>query len=161
MRTMSRGMSLSAPAGVMATIGLGLVCGLLVVTASPAAETGEGRGKWSPEERLESTMTDMKAKLGLSEEQEAQVRALYAGYYEKSSALRKEGKGSRGKNREEREALRTELETSLATVLTAEQMKAYQSWQEERRKEMRKRRGSRGGGEKGEGGKGESGESDS
>jgi Spy/CpxP family protein refolding chaperone len=133
-----------------------VLTGLMVLATTLAAgaqQTGSAAGRGQRGERRErpeltekqrqemaerraAHLQETMAELGLTEAQKVQFAALQASFQAKMEAQRKPGERP---DREAMAAARTEYETALAQVLTAEQLAKYQ--------QMRPQRGRRGPGQ--------------
>ena len=112
--------------------------------AGEAPERGErgerGRGRFSPEERLKR-MTEV---LGLTQEQQDKMKAIY----EKNAPVFKElmAKGRENLTAEDKTKLRALMKAqgeAIKAVLTPEQKEKAKAEREKRRAEWKKRRGQR------------------
>lgn len=85
----------------------------------------------------------MKDRLGLTEEQEAQIRPIMEEHIKKRDVIvqKYKGQGRQGRRslRNELQELRKATENQLEMILTEEQMKEYRKLQEEERQKVRER----------------------
>jgi len=95
---------------------------------APQGPGGPGRGQMNPERRLHM----MKERLGLSDAQTAQVKAIFEDERTKAEALRADQTGDRQAMRPKMEAIRKDSEVRITAVLTPDQ-KA--KWEEMRARE--------------------------
>lgn len=115
------------------------------------SQSGEQRGqRMSPEERLEKQVTNMKEKLGLSEEQTTKVTALLKANQEKQRAAFEKARESGAQP--DREKMRTQMQesmkkqdTDIKALLTGEQKTKYDAMVKEREERMKNRQGGPGG----------------
>jgi len=122
---------------------LGIVLIVLVLTASVSlAQDRRGRGNFDPEEMAKRQTEQIKEAVGLNADQEKKVYELKLATGKKMTELRDEMQGGGGFEgmREAFGKIREEEDKKMKEILTNEQWKAYEKWQEERRQ----RRGSRG-----------------
>jgi protein CpxP len=112
-----------------------LLCGLAIVVSSASAQDstpppmpersqggpqgpgGPGRGMMDPERRSQM----LKDRLGLSDAQAAQVKAVFEDERTKSQALMADQTGDRESMRPKMEAIRKDSETRIAAILTPDQ----------------------------------------
>ena len=103
---------------------------LLVFIGSESWAQGKRpQNQLTPTERAEKATLRMKAKLNLSEEQAAQVKAVFI----KRSATEQS-------NREELKKQREATDKELSGILSPEQMDKYMQMKEERRNKMMEKR---------------------
>lgn len=119
-----------------------IICGLLfsVVTFANA----QGRmAPATPEERVKQ----LDEKVKLNDEQKTKATAVYAEAAEAQKKMREEmqGGGDRQAMMEKMQKMNADTDTKLNAILTADQQKAYKTWQDEvkaaREKAMRERQG--------------------
>ncbi|MBK8565287.1 MAG: hypothetical protein IPN76_18575 [Saprospiraceae bacterium] len=96
---------------------------LAIVFTAAQAQRGSGPDK-DPADRAEHQTTKMTEKLGLSADQVTKVKAINLKYAEKAKANRDADKA---KNKDAREAMRTEHDAELSKVLTKEQAEKWKA----------------------------------
>ncbi len=123
----------------MKKTGITLMMLMLIVIAGFAQP---GQRNMSPEDMAKSQTAQIKEAVDLNEDQEKQVYDLSLETGKKMSALRDEmqGGGFEGM-REKMTELRTEQDKKMKAILTADQWKKYEKYQEERRARWNERRG--------------------
>ena len=118
------------------TIVTAAILGLALLSLAPLAAQARG-DKGGPHHSPERAAECLTGQLDLTDEQQAQVQAIFEESFEQRSA-----------QREERRALRTAMrdatEAQLSDVLTAEQMDALRELREDRQDRRGDRRGDRG-----------------
>ena len=89
----------------------------------------------------DQVMADMKSRLGLTEDQEAQIKPILEDDFVKRHAIiekyQGQGRQARSSLRTELQELRTTTEHRLEPILTKAQMEEYRKMQEEARQNMR------------------------
>jgi hypothetical protein len=110
----------------------------LAILGAPAAVSTAGAGDLpSPEERLSTALSEIDSAVNLSDDQEAEVRAIL----EEQAAKQKDAiesaqtDGDMANLRKSIEAIREETHESIEAVLTDDQMEAYGALLEEQRAE--------------------------
>ncbi len=106
----------------------------------PGGPRGRG-GQMDPEQRVERLQKFLK----LSDDQTAQVKAIFADGRTKMEALRSNTSLSRPEMRTQGEALRQQEETRLEAVLTPDQKTKYQEMRAKQEERMQEGRGGRNG----------------
>jgi len=102
-----------------------------------------GKNAGTPEERAQKQTERLTEELALSEAQATEVAAINLDYAAKMNAL-KEASTERGANREAFKTLRTEQQTAIKAVLTADQVTAYEAMKSDRKGKGRKKGNRRG-----------------
>jgi protein CpxP len=103
----------------------------------PPPEGGYGgRGGMHPERRVEM----MQKRLGLSDDQTAQVKGVFETERGKMEALRSNSSLSRPEMRSQMMAIHQDEEVKLHTILTPDQAKKYDEMQARQREHMQERR---------------------
>jgi Spy/CpxP family protein refolding chaperone len=98
---------------------------LLLATVFTAAQAQRGGGPdKDPSDRAEHQTTKMTEKLGLSADQITKVKAINLKYAEKAKANRD---ADQAKNKDAREAMRTQHEAELSKVLTKDQAEKWKA----------------------------------
>jgi Spy/CpxP family protein refolding chaperone len=113
---------------------------LLLATVFTAAQAQRGGGPdKDPADRAEHQTTKMTEKLGLSADQVTKVKAINLKYAEKAKANRD---ADMAKNKDAREAMRTEHDAELSKVLTKEQAEKWKTMKSDGKgKEMKAHKG--------------------
>lgn len=117
---------------------------LLGLTVS-FAQQGNGKGKakghehakgqaqkLTPEQRVEAQLQRLNAKVGLTEAQKPQVKAIIKTKVDKMEALRAKGLEKEA-HKTERKAIMTSFHTELSKVLTAEQKQKLEAAKKEKK----------------------------
>jgi len=122
-----------------------LSCGLLIgglgLAAPCLAQQPGGPGPYGdPKAMLDRQMSVLSERLGLTAEQQPKVRAILEDTLKKGREIREKYRPEPGQPpapeaREEMTKVRTETRTKLSEVLSADQMKAYDKWEDERRQQ--------------------------
>jgi Spy/CpxP family protein refolding chaperone len=99
-----------------------------------------GPGRMNPEEMVKRQTEEMVKELSLDATQTEKVTAINKKYADKMGEVFQSSQGNREGMREKMQALRTEKEAELKTVLTVSQFTKYQGIEQKRREEMRQRR---------------------
>ena len=98
-------------------------------------------GPPSPEEMSAKQTEHMTEKLGLSDDQAAEVEAINLAYAKKMQEAHEENGGDRNAMQQIMTAIESEKAAEMKTVLSAEQFKAFEEMQAGQAKPMGKRRG--------------------
>ena len=121
-----------------------IICGLLfsVVTFANAQQGGGRMAPATPEERVKQ----LDEKVKLNDEQKTKATAVYAEAADAQKKMREEMQGGdRQAMMEKMQKMNADIDTKLNAILTADQQKAYKTWQDEvkaaREKAMRERQG--------------------
>jgi len=101
-----------------------------------------GKNAGTPEERAQKQTEKLTEQLGLSGAQATEVAAINLDYAAKMNAL-KEASTERGANREALQTLKTEQQTAIKSVLTADQVAAYEAMKSEGKGKRGKKRNRR------------------
>lgn len=112
---------------------------IVALAGSVFAQDGSKRQQKTPEEKAKNLTEVYEKKLNLTASQKAKIYTLNLERATKMEQFRSEGKG----NREEREAVMTDIETQIAAILNDDQRKTYAEIKE-KAKEQRGRRSPRG-----------------
>jgi Spy/CpxP family protein refolding chaperone len=119
----------------------GIACfAILAITAAPAQAQQQRRRGIDPEQRMQM----LQENLALTDEQVVALEPIFAEHDDKRRELFESRAAERQAMQEQMGALRSELETELAEVLTAEQMQAFRKHREEMRKGFQQGRRQRG-----------------
>ncbi|PAP78498.1 hypothetical protein [Rubrivirga marina] len=113
-----------------------VLTGLLLLPSTASAQDR------STEDRIERRVESLRDALDLTDDQAAEVRALFETESLDRPPRGERGSGDREARRTARAERRAEIDRQLAEILTPEQMDAYQTWREENQP----RRGRRGDG---------------
>ena len=131
---------------------LGTACGSSQQTPTPTESPRPERRTRQPRDpqvAAQRLTERMQTELGLSEAQTAQVSAINLRYAERGQALRDQSGGDRRATMQAAQALQSERNAELKTILTAQQYTQLEKMQardrERRRAQMQQRRGARGG----------------
>ncbi|MEL6924337.1 MAG: hypothetical protein AAFO94_09835 [Bacteroidota bacterium] len=89
--------------------------------------------------RIKAQQEQMIAKLDLSEDQAVAMKEIMEDYRNKMQKTREDNMGDRVAMMTAMKALRTEQETEIKDILTADQFKTFQTLMEERRGKRRQR----------------------
>jgi len=119
-----------------------LVAGLLVFALMVSAQQGGQRRGQMSEEALKQRYEELTKELTLKTAQIDSIKKIDQEFFAKQRVARENAGDDRGKMREEFTKLRNQQTERIKTVLTAEQFKKYQEYQEK----LRERRGGGGGG---------------
>lgn len=114
-------------------------------TPPPSAPSGQqgygpggGRGGMMNPDRQSSMM---KERLGLSDDQTAQVKTILEGQRSQMEALRADTASSQEDRRGKMMSIRKDTETKIEAVLTADQKTKYEAMQKEARERMQRGQG--------------------
>jgi len=128
-------------AAISAAVAL-LVYGVAV--AQPQRSDEQGRRGWNgdPEQMVDRQLGQLREKVGMTTEQEPQVRAILLENLNRMRALRQEMR-ERGETNsdwrsdvaEKMKSIQDDTRTKLARVFSPEQMASYDAWQKERREQ--------------------------
>ena len=116
-----------------------VVVGLMAAVPGFAQQPPGGPGAGAdPKAMLERQMSVLTERLALTPEQQPKVKAILEETIRKNREIREKYRPEPGtppapEMREEVVKVRTETRTKLSEVLTADQMKAYDKWDQERR----------------------------
>lgn len=115
-------------------------CTLVAQNDAPPAGQMQRRGG-NPERQLQM----LTQRLGLTPDQQSQVKALLADQGQKMEALRSgsgdaTGQGARP-NREQMDAIRNDTDTKINALLNDDQKAKFAEWQQERKARMERRQG--------------------
>ena len=119
-----------------------LVTGLLVFALMVSAQQGGQRRGQMSEEALKQRYEELTKELTLKTAQLDSIKKIDQEFFAKQRVAREKAGDDREKMREEFTKLRNQQTEKIKTVLTAEQFKKYQDYQEK----QRERRGGGGGG---------------
>lgn len=112
---------------------------LLMLSVFSFAQTGKGRFSEEEKKELLAKMEEYRARLNLSEEQEAKVEKINEGFFKELSALKQSDEGKLAKYRKFKSA-KSSKDKQMKEVLNADQYKIYQQMQTDMKKEMKKKR---------------------
>lgn len=119
---------------------MGIVLMLLMLMAVTGFAQ-PGQRNMNPEEMAKRRTEQIKEAVGLNEKQEKQVYELHLESGKKMNAMRDEmQEGGIEGMREKMTELRTEQDKKMKAILTADQWKKYEKYQEERRNSWNDRR---------------------
>ncbi|GJM33885.1 MAG: hypothetical protein DHS20C18_28860 [Saprospiraceae bacterium] len=90
------------------------------------------KAEYDPAQRAEKQTASMVEKLGLNEEQAAQVKAINLDYGQKMQAARGEAQGDREAMKANMKSLKDGKNEALKGVLTADQFKQYTEMQDQK-----------------------------
>ncbi len=110
--------------------------GFLLITATLSAQPrGEKQGPPPIPNDAEVTrmVNEMSSTLKLSENQERQIMELYISHFNEVRTQMRSAQKSREKDRESMEALRSQLENQVKSVLTKKQIKAFEKFEKDHR----------------------------
>jgi len=114
-----------------------------MVGLSLSAVYGQSGGRMPQGRSPDQIMADMKSRLGLTEEQQAQIKPILDDEFAKRHAIiekyQGQGRQARPSLRSELQQLRAVTDQRLAPILTKVQMDEYHKMQEEARQRMRGR----------------------
>lgn len=126
-----------------------IICGLLfsVVTFAKAQQGGGRMPQATPEEKVKQ----LDEKVKLNDEQKTKATAVYTDAAAAQKKMREEmqGGGDRQAMMEKMQKMNADTDTKLNAILTADQQKAYKTWQDQvkaDREKARKERQQGGGG---------------
>lgn len=88
----------------------------LFLIAIAFAAKSQPAQRWNPEQRVQTLMAEVKAKMNLSPEKLSQVESMYTSYYKEMAELRQNSQGSF--DREKMMERRQKFSEKLLTVLT-------------------------------------------
>ncbi len=121
-----------------------MVTTMLITSIVMAQAPQKGAGGKNPEEMVKRQTEEMVKELSLDAKQTEKVSEINKKYAEKMRAVQQSSKDDREGMREKMQKLRSEKETELKTVLTAEQFTKLKELEKKRIEDMRKRRQERG-----------------
>lgn len=123
--------------------------GIIIMTillVSAAAMAQPGQRNMDPEEMAKRQTAQLKEAVGLDNEQKKKAQEIYLETGKKMSAMREEMQsGGFEGMREKMQEMRTEQDKKLKEVLSDEQWKKYEKFQEERRSRWSQGQGRPGG----------------
>jgi periplasmic protein CpxP/Spy len=113
---------------------------LLLLIGSATLSMAQGRGpKGTSEERADKQLAQLTKELGLSAQQQPQVRAALLSRIQKADAIRAEEGKNRGKFKEAKEAIDA-YNATMKTILTPEQYTTLEAQQQERKEKVKEKR---------------------
>lgn len=120
---------------------------MIILFASALVNAQPGGRQFSPEDMAKRQTEQMGETLKMSKDLQQKVYDLNLKYAKKSAEMFQGGGGfrdmsdaDRQKMREKREALNKEKDAEMKKLLSADQFKAYEKYQEEARQRMQQRR---------------------
>jgi Spy/CpxP family protein refolding chaperone len=116
----------------------------ILVPSLRAQDQHEPKGPRGDHPRREMMGEHMAKELGLSEDQQKQVKAINESYKPQMEAIRKDASLSRDQKREKAQALNKEREGKVDAVLTPEQRTKAQAMREKMKERMKDRREGKG-----------------
>jgi Spy/CpxP family protein refolding chaperone len=118
-----------------------IACVLFMSTLPFSALHAQNARRMPEGKSPDQTIAEMKSRLGLTEDQEAQIRPILEDESVKRHAIieRYQGQGRQGRSslRNELQQLRASTEHRFESILTKAQMEEYRKMQEEARQRMR------------------------
>ena len=112
---------------------------LIAILCSSLLASAQQIQQRSPQERSQNQTNWMQKNLGISEDQNKKAFDIIFKYAQQMDELRNAPKGK--ERRSEMQAISTNRENELKTVLTADQFQKYQAHEQEMKEKMRERRG--------------------
>ena len=142
--------------GVMSKVMAGLFAGAMLFSGSVAMAGGGHHGDragWSKlteeqklekmEEKLDKSMARLTETLSLSNDQATKLRAVFSAAQTEKQDIRQRHQGDRKAARPEFEQLRERTKTQVASILSADQLKAFEQIKREHRGHKKGRKGGR------------------
>ena len=105
---------------------------------------GEGKGPRGPRPGMELLGERAAKELGLTADQQSQIKAINESYRPQMEALREDKSLSQEQRREKAQALNKERQAKVDAVLTPEQLQKAKAMREKARDRMKERRGGKG-----------------
>ncbi len=100
--------------------------------------------KMTPEQRVDKSLTEMKTKLNLTDEQTAKVREMMITRQQQNITERKAIRAQQQQMKENNKVRNKAFQADMAKVLTPEQMKGFQQMRQEKVQQMKQMRGMKG-----------------
>jgi len=117
-------------------------CFVVSIVSLSKAQGGGGRGRMNPADQAKQLQTA----LSLNDDLTAKITAIFQAQATKMDSIRTAANGDRQAMMGAMQPLRKATTDKVKAVLTADQVKAYDKWEADRRAQMQQRMGGGGGG---------------